>query len=84
MTYLEWYVEQLNAQLEVGGTEAEVEHAVTEFNKPTRGGFEKYAADKAFNCATCGDLLIAASPLPPLDQEIACPKCAPLTTAKSS
>ena len=87
MTYAEWYLEGLYAQLELGGAEADVDRLVNEINRPTVDGLawflriRRHASPKhgfiglIGDCGTCGEDFAIPDPTPQLDQEVLCPKC---------
>lgn len=56
MTYQELYLQHLEAALAQGGKEAAINKAVSEFNNPTRAGFDEWLKDVPWTaCSTCGD-----------------------------
>lgn len=57
MTYMDLYISALEACIERGGKQEDVERAVTEYNAFNREAFEKWLASvPSVHCATCGDV----------------------------
>lgn len=71
MTYQELYAQWLEARITAGGKQADVDTVVSEYNAPTREGFDAWLkAMRQVPCNTCGDLFKPVDQAP--TQEILC------------
>jgi hypothetical protein len=83
VTYQELYIQSLEARINAGGKQEDVDKAVNEYNAPSREGFDAWLkAVQKVPCSTCGDRFQPDGQTP--SQEILCKTHAPkLEIAKS-
>ena len=80
MTYQELYVQALEARINAGGKTDDVDAVISEYNAPTREGFDAWFKNlKKVPCSTCGDHFQPDGQAP--SQEILCPTHAPRPTS---
>jgi hypothetical protein len=76
VTYQELYTQALEARINAGGKPADVDAAISEYNTPTREGFDAWLKTlKKVPCSTCGDHFQPDGQAP--SQETLCPTHAP-------
>jgi hypothetical protein len=70
-TYLSAYEDHQTAIIERGGSEAAIEAAVTEYNRPTPAKLSEWVKQAALACAYCGKPAVVDDATRPTD-EVTC------------
>ena len=52
-TYLSLYEDHLTRIIEHGGSEPEIETAISEYNRPTQAGVETWVKEASLTCSYC-------------------------------